>query len=201
MSLYGPTPIAYLCDMVMSKKLIFNAELLAISIDRLCFQLIESHGDFKDTVLVGLQPRGIHLAQRIRMRLSELIPGVELHCGDLDVSFFRDDFRRRELIVPNATRMDFIIEDKKVVMIDDVLYTGRTIRAGFDALLAFGRPSKVELLVLINRKFSRQFPIEPDYIGKSIDTISTEKVRVNWHQTDGEEADGVWLLTDDEQHG
>jgi pyrimidine operon attenuation protein / uracil phosphoribosyltransferase len=187
--------------MVMSKKLIFNAELLAISIDRLCYQLIESHGDFNQTVLVGLQPRGIHLARRIRERLNQLIPGSQLQCGELDVSFFRDDFRRRELIVPSATRMDFIVEEKKVVMVDDVLYTGRTIRAGFDALLAFGRPAKVELLVLINRKFSRQFPIEPDYIGKSIDTIATEKVRVHWHETDGEEADGVWLISDDDQHG
>jgi pyrimidine operon attenuation protein/uracil phosphoribosyltransferase len=95
--------------------------------------------------------------------------------------------------------MDFIsVENKKVILVDDVLYTGRTIRAGLDALLAFGRPAGVELLVLINRKFSRQLPIEPDYIGKSIDTISTEKVKVHLKQPDGE--DGVWLISEERYH-
>ncbi|MFM1744995.1 MAG: hypothetical protein RLZZ630_932 [Bacteroidota bacterium] len=181
--------------MASSRKLIFNKELLAISIDRLCFQLIETHNEFSETVLVGLQPRGTFLARKVVDRLKQLQPLGEIGFGELDVSFFRDDFRRRELIVPSSTRMDFIVEGKNVVMIDDVLYTGRTIRAGFDALLAFGRPAKVELLVLIDRKFSRQFPIEPNYIGKSIDTIASEKVIVRLDDTDGEE--GVWLISEE----
>ncbi len=184
--------------MPQQKKLIFNKELLAITIDRLCHQLIENHDNFSNTVLVGLQPRGIYFSRRIHQQLLALQPESSIHYGELDVSFFRDDFRRRDLIVPSATRMDFIVEDKNVILVDDVLYTGRTIRAGMDALLAFGRPARVELLVLINRKFSRQLPIAADYIGKSIDTISSEKVEVNLQQPDGE--DGVWLISEESAH-
>jgi pyrimidine operon attenuation protein/uracil phosphoribosyltransferase len=182
-----------------NSKLIFNKELLAITIDRLCHQLIENHNDFADSVLIGLQPRGIYLSRRIHERLKVIKPDMLGSYGELDISFFRDDFRRRDLIVPSANKMDFIsVENKKVILVDDVLYTGRTIRAGLDALLAFGRPAGVELLVLINRKFSRQLPIEPDYIGKSIDTISTEKVKVHLKQPDGE--DGVWLISEERYH-
>ncbi len=178
-------------------KRIFDHQLLSITIDRLCYQLIENHDDFKDSVLVGLQPNGIFLSRRIQDRLQTLKPGLSIRHGELDISFYRDDFRRRELIVPAATSMDFIIEGKKVILVDDVLYTGRTIRAGLDALLAFGRPSRVELLVLIDRKFSRQLPIEADYIGRSIDTIASEKVKVELQQAGGE--DGVWLQSADKQ--
>ncbi|MBK9321201.1 MAG: bifunctional pyr operon transcriptional regulator/uracil phosphoribosyltransferase PyrR [Bacteroidetes bacterium] len=178
-----------------NSKLIFNKELLAITIDRLCYQLIETYDDFNDCVIVGLQPRGVYLSKRIFDRLATIQTDLKLRNGDLDISFFRDDFRRRDLIVPSATRMDFIVEGKKVVLVDDVLFTGRTIRAGLDALLAFGRPASVELLVLIDRKFSRQLPIEPNYIGKSIDTIASEKVKVHLKQPDGE--DGVWLISEE----
>lgn len=178
-----------------NSKLIFNKELLAITIDRLCYQLIENHDNFAESVMVGLQPRGIYLSKRIFERLREINLENQLKHGELDISFFRDDFRRRDLIVPSATNMDFIVEGKRVIIVDDVLFTGRTIRAGLDALLAFGRPARVELLVLVNRKFSRQLPIEPDYIGKSIDTISSEKVKVHLKQPDGE--DGVWLISEE----
>ena len=184
--------------MPQNSKLIFNKELLAITIDRLCRQLIENHNDFADSVLVGLQPRGIYLSQRIHERLKALTGVQSISYGELDISFFRDDFRRRDLIVPSETKMDFIsVENKKVILVDDVLFTGRTIRAGLDALMGFGRPAKVELLVLINRKYSRQLPIEPDYIGKSIDTIASEKVKVHLKQPDGE--DGVWLMSEEKE--
>jgi pyrimidine operon attenuation protein / uracil phosphoribosyltransferase len=181
--------------MPTNNKLIFNKELLAITIDRLCYQLIENHDQFADTVIIGLQPRGIILSKLIFDRIQHIQPNTQIKYGELDVSFFRDDFRRRDLIVPSANKMDFIVEGKRVVLIDDVLFTGRTIRAGMDALLAFGRPERVELLVLINRKFSRQLPIEPDYIGKSIDTITSEKVKVNLNQEN--EENGVWLISEE----
>ncbi len=181
----------------MRSKIILGKEQFQITIQRLCFQLIENHDDFSDSVIIGLQPRGIFLSDRIRRTLGKLLPKARIDAGSLDITFFRDDFRQRENpLVPATTDIDFIIEKKRVILVDDVLYTGRTIRSGLDALLAFGRPASVELVILINRKFSRQLPIEPNYTGKSIDTISSDKVKVNWKETDGEDA--VWLLTKDE---
>jgi pyrimidine operon attenuation protein / uracil phosphoribosyltransferase len=178
----------------MSSRLILNQKNFDITINRLCFELIENHDDFNDTVIIGLQPRGVNLSSRITKQLRQFLPDKTILSGNLDITFFRDDFRRREnVLVPSATQIDFIIENKKVILVDDVLYTGRTIRAALDALLAFGRPSKVELLVLIDRKFSRHLPIEPDYVGKAIDTIMSDKVRVTWNETDGK--DEVWLFT------
>lgn len=182
----------------MQSRLILSEKLFDITINRLCFELIENHDDFSSSVIIGLQPRGIYLAKRIADHLRGFLPGKEILQGNLDITFFRDDFRRREnVIVPSATQIDFIIENKKVILVDDVLYTGRTIRAAMDALLAFGRPDRVELLTLINRKFSRHLPIEPNYTGKAIDTIMSDKVRVTWKETDG--TDEVWLFTQDKE--
>lgn len=176
----------------MEPRIILHGKNLDITINRLCFQLIENHGKFEDSVIIGLQPRGVFLAERIHKRLQEIL-GIRISLGKLDVTFFRDDFRKRKPMIPNSTQIDFIIENKKVVLIDDVLYTGRTIRAGLDAMLAFGRPHKVELLTLIDRRYSRDLPIEPDYTGKSVDTIASETVKVEWKEEEGE--DKVWLLT------
>jgi pyrimidine operon attenuation protein / uracil phosphoribosyltransferase len=177
----------------MEPRLILNSRNFAITIDRLCFQLIENHNDFSESVILGLQPRGIYLSQRICSRLSEILSKKEILNGKLDVTFYRDDFRRREqLLIPSSTQIDFIIENKKIILIDDVLYTGRTIRAGMDAMLAFGRPRKVELLTLIDRRYSRDLPIEPNYTGKAVDTIASERVKVEWKEEEGE--DRVWLL-------
>jgi len=182
----------------MSSRLILNPKNFEITINRLCFELIENHDDFSQSVIIGLQPRGIYLSNRISSQLRHFLPGKEILTGNLDITFFRDDFRRREnVIVPSATQIDFIIENKKVILVDDVLYTGRTIRAALDAILAFGRPSKVELLTLINRKFSRHVPIEPNYVGKQIDTIMSDKVKVSWQETDGK--DEVWLFTKEKE--
>jgi len=147
----------------------------------LCWQLIENHFDFSDTVLIGMQPRGYQLAQKIHSKLIELSSVSNIYLGSLDITFFRDDFRRREApISPNQTDIDFLVEGKKVVFIDDVLYTGRSIRAGMDAINSFGRPKQIELLVLIDRRFSRELPIEPNYVGMTVDAIDTEKVVVEW---------------------
>lgn len=179
----------------MEKQVILNSKHFELTINRLCYQLIENHNDFSETVLIGLQPRGINVLTRIKSRLEEIL-GKEVVCGNLDITFYRDDFRRRETpLIPSATNIDFDIENKNVVIMDDVLYTGRTIRSGLDALLAFGRPKKVELLTMIDRRFRRDLPISADYIGKSVDTLISERVSVEWKEIEGE--DIVVLFTPD----
>ena len=163
-------------------------------INRLCHELLENHSDFEDTVIIGLQPRGVYLAERLAKKLKEIAPKIEVDCGALDVTFYRDDFRRRDTpIKANETDIDFLIENKTVVLVDDVLYTGRTIRSGLDAMLAFGRPKAVDLLVFIDRRFSRELPIEPTYTGKLVDSIDSQRVIVSWKEKEGK--DKVELLT------
>ncbi len=179
---------------MMKPRIILDSKHIEITVTRLCYQLIEVHNDFSNTVIVGLQPRGTYLAKRIQKKLSEILKNKDIKCGSLDITFYRDDFRKKELI-PTPTEIDFIIEDKNVILVDDVLFTGRTIRAGLDAMLAFGRPNDVELLVLIDRRLSRHVPIQAKYIGKKIDSISSEKVKVEWKESDG--ADRVTLLSNE----
>jgi pyrimidine operon attenuation protein / uracil phosphoribosyltransferase len=166
----------------MSKpKSILDREQLRITIHRLCHQLMENHTDFSNTVIVGLQPRGVLLAQKIKDCLLEIMPDNSIVCGNLDITFYRDDFRRREdPLVPSSTRLDVSLEDKNVILVDDVLYTGRTVRAALDAMLDFGRPRAVELLVLIDRRLSRHVPIQPDYVGHTVDVVAEERVTVEW---------------------
>jgi len=183
-------------QLLMSAQLqLLNAEAFNHTIKRLCYELIENHNNFENTVIIGLQPRGIYLSGRIYQELISITGLNTIKNGHLDVTFYRDDFRRRENpLVPNRTQIDFIIEDKNVILVDDVLYTGRTIRAGMDALLAFGRPKKVELMVLIDRRYSRHLPIQPDYVGKVVDTITSDNVKVKWNETDGK--DEVLMITE-----
>jgi len=157
-------------------KKILDKPQLDLTIQRLSHQLLENNVDFSATVIIGLQPRGVFLADKIIQHLKEVGYG-DIKYGKLDITFYRDDIRK-ELHVPNHTDIPFSIEDKIVILVDDVLYTGRTIRAALDALLDFGRPQKVELCVLIDRRFSRQLPIQPDYSGKTIDSIISQKVKV-----------------------
>lgn len=176
----------------MQKRLLLNSTDFEITIKRLCYQLIENHDDFGDSALIGLQPRGVFVASRIHHHLSSILNIRNICLGQLDITFYRDDFRKREIAAPAETKIDFEVENKKVILIDDVLFTGRTIRAGMDALLDLGRPKKVELLTLIDRRYSRHLPIAPDYTGIQVDTIATEKVKVQWKEIDGE--DSVWLI-------
>ncbi len=170
------------------KKIIINKSKFNIIVERLSHQLIENHGDFKDTVLIGIQPRGTHLSNRIHKKLSSLITNTEMKVGNLDITFYRDDFRRRkDPLEPQAIDIDFSIEGKHVVLIDDVLYTGRSVRSAMDALMAFGRPKSVELIVFIDRRFSRHLPIQPNYVGQKVDTIASEKVIVEWEETSGKD--------------
>jgi pyrimidine operon attenuation protein/uracil phosphoribosyltransferase len=154
---------------------ILNKYQLQITIERLACQVIENYADLTSVVLIGLQPRGIFLADKIYEQLKKIRPGHEFLYGKLDITFYRDDIRK-QLHAPNQTDITFSLEDKNVILIDDVLFTGRTIRAALDAILSYGRPKKVELCVLINRRYSRQLPIQPDYCGKSIDSIISQKV-------------------------
>lgn len=174
------------------KKEIVNKEKFNLIIERISHQLIEKHADFSNSVLIGLQPRGTHFCKRIYKKLSKLIK-KDILFGTLDITFYRDDFRRRkEPLEPQKIDIDFPIEGKHVILIDDVLYTGRSVRAAMDAILAFGRPKSIELAVLIDRRFSRHLPIQPDYVGQKVDAISSEKVIVEWEEVKG--IDKVILL-------
>lgn len=177
----------------MQKKLILDSDHLSITIDRLCQELIENHGDFAETVLVGLQPRGIFLADWVKDKLSAAC-GHDIPLGYLDATFYRDDFRRRdEPAKASETRIPFLIEGKRVILIDDVLYTGRTVRAALDAMIAFGRPEKVELLVLIDRKRTRELPIAADYVGKYVNTLDSQRVLVELDAA-GHKHNKIWLI-------
>lgn len=181
----------------MQRKLILDSQLLSITVDRLCQQLIENHGDFKNTALIGLQPKGVHLAEMIHEKLKKSVES-KIDLGFLDTTFHRDDFRRRDVPVKaNTTRVPFIIEGKNVVLIDDVIYTGRSVRAALDAMIAFGRPGKVELLALVNRRYSRHLPIEPDYVGREVNTLASQKVLVEL-KAQGHKKNQIWLITKEE---
>lgn len=164
-------------------KSLLNQQQIQLTVKRLANQLLEENIDLDNLALIGIQPRGVFLSDRIVEELQNEI-GRSVLYGKLDITFYRDDIRK-ELHVPNQTDILFSIEGKNVVLIDDVLYTGRTIRAAMDALMDFGRPQKVELLVLIDRRYSRELPIQPNYTGKSVDSIISQKVKVYWQERDG----------------
>ena len=181
----------------MSQKVLLTAKEINIILNRLACQLIEKHHDFRNTILIGIQPRGVFLAERIKQLLQQQYKISEIQLGYLDITFFRDDFRRTDKPRgASKTQIDFIVENKKVIFIDDVLYTGRSIRSALTAIQSFGRPSEIELLVLIDRRFSRHLPIQPDYRGRQVDAINNEKVVVSWSENTGEDA--VYLMNNTE---
>lgn len=167
-------------------KTILSEQQLALTVKRLAHQILENNLQLSNTVIIGLQPRGVFLSDRIVAELKKIVGEAAIRYGKLDITFYRDDVRK-SLHIANTTDIPFSIENKHVLLIDDVLYTGRTIRAALDALLDFGRPSKVSLCVLIDRRFNRELPIQPDYTGKTIDTIVSEKVKVCWKERDERE--------------
>jgi len=200
------------------QRLILASPLLEIVVSRLAQQLIENHQDFADTVVLGMQPRGIYFAERVVRELNRIrtgnvdspgvdspgvdSPGVDspgadspgVPLGYLDATFYRDDFRRRDTpLRPNTTHVPFVIENKRVILVDDVLATGRMVRAALDAMTAFGRPRSVELMVLIDRRYNRDLPIRPDYTGKRVNTLESQRVQVEWTEQ-GAEEDRIWLV-------
>jgi len=172
-------------------KSILTPYQISLTIKRLANQLLENHLSKETLIIIGLQPRGIFLSDRIVAEIKKENNTLPIYYGKLDITFYRDDIRK-ELHIPNKTEINFSIEGRRVILVDDVLYTGRTIRAAMDALMDFGRPDEVELLVLIDRRYSRQLPIQPDYTGKSIDSIISQKVKVMWQEKDGK--DEVMLI-------
>ncbi|MAQ76403.1 MAG: bifunctional pyr operon transcriptional regulator/uracil phosphoribosyltransferase [Aquimarina sp.] len=178
----------------MSQKLLLSAKEIDIILHRLACQILENHPNFENTVLIGIQPRGKFLADRIKDILENEHGIKNLPLGYLDITFYRDDFRRGEKpLEANKTDINFIVDDKRVVFIDDVLYTGRSIRAALTAVQSFGRPLEIELLTLIDRRFSRHLPIQPNYRGRQVDAINQEKVKVNWVENEGEDA--IYLVS------
>ncbi len=177
----------------MSQKVLLNATEINIALHRLACQLIENHDTFSDTVLIGIQPRGTFLANRLKELLETEYKIKNIQLGYLDITFYRDDFRRGgKPLEANKTNINFIVEDKKIVFIDDVLFTGRSIRSALTAIQSFGRPTEIELLTLIDRRFSRHLPIQPDYRGRQVDAINGEKVKVCWKENEGKDA--VYLV-------
>lgn len=177
----------------MSQKNLLNKKEIHIILHRLACQLIENHNNFEDTVLIGIQPRGTFLAKRLISILKNDYNIDAIDYGELDITFYRDDFRRREEpLQASETNINFIVENKKVVFIDDVLFSGRSIRAALTAIQSYGRPKAIELLVLIDRRFSRNLPIQPDYKGRQVDAINSEKVKVSWKENNNKDA--VYLI-------
>lgn len=162
------------------QKTLFTGRQLEITMRRLAHQVVENHLPFRDTALIGIQPRGVNLSDRIVNQIRQITGESSILYGRLDITFYRDDVHKNNIQLPSHTDIPFSVQDKDVILVDDVLYTGRTIRSAMDALIDFGRPRKVELLVLIDRRFSRELPIEPTYTGLSVDTILTQKIKVNW---------------------
>ncbi|MCS7073191.1 MAG: bifunctional pyr operon transcriptional regulator/uracil phosphoribosyltransferase PyrR [Bacteroidia bacterium] len=171
-----------------STRQILDKERLELTINRLVAQLQERYETFESTCLIGVQPRGIFLSRRIHQVLESKL-NQKVAYGELDVTFFRDDYRQqKQPLIPSETKISFSVENQNVVLIDDVLYTGRTIRSALDALLQFGRPARVELLVLIDRNRKREQPIEANYYGLKVDTLDNEKVYVRWKEVHGEDS-------------
>lgn len=167
----------------MTQKTLMDEEAIKRSITRLSFEIIEQHKTLNDVVLVGIKTRGITLARRIAERIKAL-EAIDLPVGELDITYYRDDHKRNpQLEMP---RLPFDVGGKQVILVDDVLYTGRTIRAGLDAIIRLGRPKRIALAVLIDRGH-RELPIRPDYIGKNVPTAKDEDIKVEFKENDGEE--------------
>ena len=180
----------------MQPRVILDSKKLDLTITRLCHQLIEQHKDFSKSAIIGVQPRGVALADRVHKKLCEILNKTDILYGKLDITFYRDDFRiKGKPMIADKTDIEFSLEGINIILVDDVLYTGRTIRSALDAMLDYGRPADVELLVLIDRRLHRHLPIQAKYVGKIIDSITAEKVKVEWKEIDG--TDKVWIIEED----
>jgi len=158
-------------------QILLTPSQLSETVNQLAGQLCKSHADLNNVVFVGIQQGGVVLGNEIVAAIKKIIPSQQVQYGQLDITFYRDDIRN-EILTPDTMNIPFDIENKTVVLIDDVLFTGRTIKAALDALLDYGRPTKVELCILIDRKEHRQFPIQADYVGTTVKTNKADKVKL-----------------------
>jgi pyrimidine operon attenuation protein/uracil phosphoribosyltransferase len=185
-----------------ASRTLLDAEQVARTLSRIAHEIIERNDDLEAVALVGIHTRGVPLAHRLR-RLVEERSGVELELGQLDVTFHRDDVHvrsgsapRRPQPIVRDTRLEFELEGRTVILVDDVLYTGRTIRAAIDALIEYGRPARVQLAVLADRGH-RELPIRPDYVGKNLPTSRAERIQVQLLEVD--EVDQILLVPSSEE--
>ena len=167
-----------------TEKVVFDADGMRRALSRIAHEIVEKNPDGQPPALVGIHRRGAPLATRLRDLVSDLLE-TRAPLGDLDIAFYRDDVATRpEAPVVNASNLDFLIDGRTVVIVDDVLFTGRTVRAAIDALFDYGRPSRVQLAVLVDRGH-RELPIRPDYVGKNLPTARSERVNVRVVELDG----------------
>jgi pyrimidine operon attenuation protein/uracil phosphoribosyltransferase len=165
-----------------------DAERVARALTRMAHEIVERNRDLRDLALVGIRTRGVPLAARLCANLRE-ITGQDLPVGALDITLYRDDLMRQAVApqpLVRRTEIPFSIDDRKILLVDDVLYTGRTVRAGLDALIDFGRPKAIQLVVLVDRGH-RELPIKADYVGKNVPTSARESIRVQLQETDGQD--------------
>jgi pyrimidine operon attenuation protein/uracil phosphoribosyltransferase len=177
----------------MEAKVVLDGDDVRRALTRIAHEIAEKNPGSGELALVGIHTRGAVICRRLHAQVGEL-SGSEVPLGDLDISFYRDDLERREpreAPVVHATHLDFELEGRTVVLVDDVLFTGRTVRAAIDALFDYGRPARVQLAVLVDRGH-RELPIRPDYVGKNLPTAPGERVNVLLEEVDGR--DGVSIL-------
>ncbi len=166
----------------MQEKVVLDEDDVRRTLVRIAHEIVEKNGG-GSVALVGIHRRGVHLAARVHRLVCDLLD-EDVPLGDLDIAFYRDDIATRESPVVNATHLDFPLEDRTIVLVDDVMYTGRTARAAIEALFDYGRPARVQLAVLADRGH-RELPIRPDYVGKNLPTSREERVNVRVREVDG----------------
>ncbi|NJN34244.1 MAG: bifunctional pyr operon transcriptional regulator/uracil phosphoribosyltransferase PyrR [Saprospiraceae bacterium] len=169
-----------------TSRIISEKEQFDLTLERLCYHLIEDYDDFKDTCFVGIQTGGVTLAERVLSKLRLITNNaLDVPFGKLDITFYRDDFRTsKKPLAANINDMAFLIENQRVILFDDVLYTGRSVQSAMTALNHYGRPISIKLMVLVDRRFHRQLPVRADYIGVAVDALDDSYVQVEWLDTD-----------------
>ncbi len=179
--------------MSVTPRIISEQPQFELTLERCCYQLIENYDGFENTCIVGIQTGGVQLAQRLVKKLKEIGVKKNIPFGKLDITFYRDDFRTsKKPLAANVNDMPFVVDNQHVILVDDVLYTGRSVQAAMTALNHYGRAASLRLLVLVDRRFNRQVPVRADFVGISVDSLDNAYVRVEWAETEG--ADKILLI-------